>query len=428
MDTDIRVNSQHPHVVQQFVQRKPSLTSNSSTERCVICLGEVLDQCEAKPCRHDNFDFGCLATWLHQRATCPLCGSEVHEVHYELSEHENPRKVYKVPKSSGEPDNSNENTDEYRPTQPQLPYEIEAVQRRRSVYSRDLYSLHVGSNRRQPSDLAYREISPQLFREDPLLISRARMWIRRELRVFEFRNTAANLRDHREPDDTEYLLEYIVAILRQMDIQGCAGQAENVIRGFLGRKYTRLFLHELKAWLRSPYETLGEWDNSIQYNDENAPAELSQTIRREPLEGINIRLKHSEPAEARKPHPSQDWRLYVFKGDDALDVIKLGDRSVWLFGRDERIVDVVTPHPSCSGQHAALQFRYVVGEVKKRDKREPIPDKDRVRLYLIDLDSTNSTSLNGLCIGNGRYVEIKHKDVVKFGESNREYVAILPPG
>ena len=63
-----------------------------------------------------------------------------------------------------------------------------------------------------------------------------------------------------------YLLEYIIAILKVIDIQCSTGQAEDLIQEFLGRKYTRLFLHELRAWLRSPFKWLSAWDRAIQYN------------------------------------------------------------------------------------------------------------------------------------------------------------------
>ncbi|KAF2797072.1 SMAD/FHA domain-containing protein [Melanomma pulvis-pyrius CBS 109.77] len=142
----------------------------------------------------------------------------------------------------------------------------------------------------------------------------------------------------------------------------------------------------------------------------------------------NIILKYTEPAEARKPSPSRTWRLYTFKGDDILDVINLWERSVWLLGREEQVVDVVTPHPSCSGQHAALQFRYTMKEDDKKEECDSMQENDRpcVRLYLIDLDSANSTRLNEKRIESGRYVEIRHGDVIEFGGSKREYVIILP--
>jgi smad nuclear-interacting protein 1 len=40
----------------------------------------------------------------------------------------------------------------------------------------------------------------------------------------------------------------------------------------------------------------------------------------------------------------------------------------------------------------------------------------------MDLESTNKTYLNGSEIEGARYYELREKDVVKFGESTREYV------
>ena len=46
---------------------------------------------------------------------------------------------------------------------------------------------------------------------------------------------------------------------------------------------------------------------------------------------------------------------------------------------------------------------------------------------MIDLDATNGTILNGEKIDSRRYVEIQSEDIVKFGESTREYVFIKDP-
>ena len=71
----------------------------------------------------------------------------------------------------------------------------------------------------------------------------------------------------RRANNAEFLLEYIIAILKTVDIKG--NQAEDMLQEFLGRDNTRLFLHELKAWLRSPYMTLEDWDRHVQYNKNN---------------------------------------------------------------------------------------------------------------------------------------------------------------
>lgn len=70
----------------------------------------------------------------------------------------------------------------------------------------------------------------------------------------------------RKANNAEFLLEYIIAILKTVDIKGSGGQAEDMLQEFLGRDNTRLFLHELRAWLRSPYTSLDDWDRNVQYN------------------------------------------------------------------------------------------------------------------------------------------------------------------
>ena len=50
-----------------------------------------------------------------------------------------------------------------------------------------------------------------------------------------------------------------------------------------------------------------------------------------------------------------------------------------------------------------------------------------MRLYVIDLESANGTRVNGEKVPEGRFVEVRSGDVLGFGESEREYVVLLPP-
>jgi hypothetical protein len=88
------------------------------------------------------------------------------------------------------------------------------------------------------------------------------MFLRRELQVFSFLNTAAAPRG----GNREFLLEYIVAILKTNELKGASGHAEDLLTDYLGRGNAKLLLHELEAWLRSPYTTLGDWDSHVQYS------------------------------------------------------------------------------------------------------------------------------------------------------------------
>ncbi len=45
----------------------------SHIDPCVICLDAVSERAVASPCRHQNFDFLCLVSWLQERSACPLC-------------------------------------------------------------------------------------------------------------------------------------------------------------------------------------------------------------------------------------------------------------------------------------------------------------------------------------------------------------------
>lgn len=143
------------------------------------------------------------------------------------------------------------------------------------------------------------------------------------------------------------------------------------------------------------------------------------------IEGTKISLKYHEPPEARKPPPSAQWRLWIFKGADTLGTIELFTQSCWLLGRAAEVADIVLEHPSCSQQHAAIQFRYIVKTVE--DEYGVRQQKGKVKLYVIDLESSNGTELNGEELEAGRYFELRDKDILKFGGSEREYVIMLPP-
>ncbi|KAI4655588.1 hypothetical protein J4E93_000302 [Alternaria ventricosa] len=143
------------------------------------------------------------------------------------------------------------------------------------------------------------------------------------------------------------------------------------------------------------------------------------------VEGTKISLKYHEPPEARKPPASQPWRIFVFKGDDVLETIELWNKSCWLLGRSREVADYVLDHPSSSGQHAVIQFRYIQKTVE--DEFGVKSHKGKVKPYIIDLESSNGTELNGEDLEASRYFELRDKDILKFGGSEREYVVMLPP-
>ena len=128
-----------------------------------------------------------------------------------------------------------------------------------------------------------------------------------------------------------------------------------------------------------------------------------------------VLMKWSEPPDAAMP--SAQWRFYVFKFDKLLQTMHIHRKSAFLVGRDDRVADILLDHQSCSKQHAVVQFRLVTTTCRETGKVSRV-----VKPYLMDLGSSNKTFLNDVQVEDARYIELREKDVVKFGASSREYV------
>ena len=247
--------------------------SNVEPETCAICLEAIKERAVATPCNHLSFDFICLVQWLQEHATCPLCKAEVKEVQYDwrtpydfktysVGQHHKAHATGGVAARHIRQRGSASRRRRDVPWGPQaassssnVGAEDPSLTRRRQVYLDHTPSLHVGSNRISQ----YQTFTPASFAASSALQTRARIFLRRELRVFTFldrRPAGAN---------REFLIEYLVAVLKSNDPKGADGQAEELVKEFLGREDARLLLHELDAWLRSPYERLEAWDSHVQY-------------------------------------------------------------------------------------------------------------------------------------------------------------------
>lgn len=88
-----------------------------------------------------------------------------------------------------------------------------------------------------------------------------------------------------------------------------------------------------------------------------------------------LEIKYVEPEDGVVPRLK--WRLYPFKNDqplgacrdrcamsDALEPYKVHRKSWYLLGRDRHVCDIPLDHPSCSKQHAVLQYRLIRHEVR----------------------------------------------------------------
>ncbi|XP_063703483.1 smad nuclear-interacting protein 1-like [Culicoides brevitarsis] len=157
-------------------------------------------------------------------------------------------------------------------------------------------------------------------------------------------------------------------------------------------------------------------DESPEKEKEKPNFGLSGKLAEDTNKVNGVVIKYAEPPEARIP--KKRWRLYPFKGEQSLPTLYIHRQSCYLIGRDRKICDIPVDHPSCSKQHAALQYRLMPYE------RNDGTEGKRVIPYIIDLESANGTFLNNKPIEAKKYHQLMEKDVLKFGFSTREYVIL----
>ncbi|WPG97694.1 ring finger domain protein [Acrodontium crateriforme] len=249
------------HIADEFKIKGAAnrLVQKKLQDPCIICLEPITERAVAVPCNHLAFDFICLASWIQEISKCPLCKADVTEVQYDFSG-PNDFKTYHVAAGNLPRQSLNTTTTirrNHRGESAPLIRIDPSLRKRRRIYRDSLYSLHIGSNRHS----GYQEITPTSFSASLELQSRCRAFLRRELQVFAFLDQAPSPRG----GSRAYLIEYIVAIVKINDPKDASGHAVDLVADFLGRENASLLLHELMAWLRSPYIRLDEWDAQVQY-------------------------------------------------------------------------------------------------------------------------------------------------------------------
>ena len=111
--------------------------------------------------------------------------------------------------------------------------------------------------------------------------------------------------------------------------------------------------------------------------------------------------------------PTDIWFFFKFTENkkEPEETYKLINKEFFLIGKDPRICDIRIKQKNISRQHAVIQFR----KIKKESEWEILP-------YLIDLNSTNGTYLNGEKIDNKKYYELRDKDELNFGDKKIDFV------
>lgn len=144
-----------------------------------------------------------------------------------------------------------------------------------------------------------------------------------------------------------------------------------------------------------------------------------------------IQLQHIEPSDAISPNTFFDRNrvpirkrtffqaiMYDELQPDYREEFNLLEQSSYLIGRslgelrDDKdgeketvLADIPVKEETCSKQHCAIQFRDREGELKA---------------YVIDLNSSNGTLLNGVALPRARYVELRNEDVLRFSTDESE--------
>jgi len=70
-----------------------------------------------------------------------------------------------------------------------------------------------------------------MVRDEPELQSKAKAWIRRELDVFEWTK-----------ENREWLLEYLLAVVKSMNLKAADGSAEKLVEEFIGKEFAGVFV------------------------------------------------------------------------------------------------------------------------------------------------------------------------------------------
>ncbi|KAJ6264659.1 hypothetical protein Dda_0808 [Drechslerella dactyloides] len=228
--------------------RDTSTPATGNLETCCICLAAVTSatRAVATPCLHACFDFSCLATWLEgAQRSCPVCKREVESVKYGFDTEGTGFQKYRINSSP-----ASSATKTRRRPRPRFDKPADDIPRRRFIYKHRLRSLHIGANRKS----RFATYTPRTLRTDSELASKARAFVRRELEVFDW--TA---------DNREWLVEYVMAVVKSVALRDAEGRAEELLAEFLGREFAGVFVHELHAFLRSPFSRVRDYDAWAQY-------------------------------------------------------------------------------------------------------------------------------------------------------------------
>lgn len=87
-----------------------------------------------------------------------------------------------------------------------------------------------------------------------------------------------------------------------------------------------------------------------------------------------------------------------------------------MIGKEKKICDIILDSSSISRQHSVIQFKKIL-----------LRDKELIKPYIFDLNSTNGTYLNGVKINDNKYYELNENDILNFGHLKLDFVIMKKP-
>ncbi|TFK86603.1 hypothetical protein K466DRAFT_492480 [Polyporus arcularius HHB13444] len=267
----IKLESSPPPEPEDASALEPEELEDTDAEHCSICLQPYADRTMIPTCSHE-FCFECLLIWTEQSRRCPLCSQDVGKylMHNIRSKYDFQKHYLPPLRTSPQPEspavvqaNARRRVarrreivwGQRRRRELEEADELEqAVEKRRWVYRHRLYAKHVASN----PYTRYRPFpTPAQFSASQDYISRATVFIRRELRVW------TGL-------DVEFLTTFTISLMKSLDIR--SEPAIRLLSEFLDmdaehgheRANAEHFAHELYSYIRSPYRDLSSYDKNVQ--------------------------------------------------------------------------------------------------------------------------------------------------------------------
>ncbi|TGO86270.1 hypothetical protein BPOR_0318g00060 [Botrytis porri] len=236
--------------------------SNEMARECVICLSSldsnphenedcrtceiiVCSTASIPSCGHEDFHYCCLKTWKDKNYTCPYCRAPFTVMNRFLNLGVR-RLTALVPPTSST----------FQQDRALYVYFMGRDIERTKIYHYRLLSYPIGGT--------FHKFTPQEFAGSDILQRRVRDFMDREFQMafvpLPLDISTGEERTHQEISD------FIVDLLKTYDLRENVDELKGGVRFIFDKRHRgETFLHELRAWIESGYDTLDQWDQNTGY-------------------------------------------------------------------------------------------------------------------------------------------------------------------